>query len=252
MIVNINIDGNQLINDEKTNIIEEYIKVSEDYVPFSRKVLMVPESDSISFKREIGIVAHAVPKNGAIPDHIVLEEDYLVPTWEIACNPIWKVEQEKDETFVERVKHRSIDAINRQEDHQVIKTIDSSIGSNHTISVSGYCDAHAFDVAVACVEEHDLKVCNILFHPSKKYCIEDLPDNRKIYNFISSTMIPHNVIYVLSKPECLGILRIKSDTTIMDFYDDKTFPEPRKGLIIHREVGMAVLNDVAAAKICMY
>ena len=61
-----------------------------------------------------------------------------------------------------------------------------------------------------------------------------------------STMVPKNAVYVLAPAQFVGAMPVRQDITVLPADDPKRL---RLGWVIFEELGFAVINDYAVARI---
>ena len=247
----------------------EPIKIALEYQAIGRKLLMVdelPQGALPRYERDIAVISYVVPKRGAVPETVEEAEELLVPTWEIACNPQIALQEIRARRFyiVDRAQIKAKDSLQRQEDHQVFKTLSNAVPTAHTITVAGNLAPDHINVALALIEEHELVGAKIVCHPYRYKDIrawgKDFYDEATQRDVIMSglfghvwtsdihvsTMVPKNTVYVLAPGEFVGAMPIRQDITVLPADDPKM---RRLGWVIYEELGMCVINDYATAQI---
>jgi hypothetical protein len=247
----------------------EPIKISLEYQAIGRKLLMVdelPQGALPRYERDVAVVSYVIPKRGSVPDMMVEAEELLVPTFEIACNPTIKLNEIRARRYyiVDRAQVRAKDSIQRQEDLEVFKAISVAVATDHTVTVAGNLAPDNINLALALIEEHELVGAKIVCHPFRYKDVrawgKDFFDEATqrdvlmsgLYGHLwtadihVSTMVPKNTIYVLAPGEFVGAMPIRQDITVLPADDPKSL---RLGWVIYEELGVAVINDYAAAKI---
>ncbi|MGL1166833.1 hypothetical protein ACSTKZ_25170, partial [Vibrio parahaemolyticus] len=61
-----------------------------------------------------------------------------------------------------------------------------------------------------------------------------------------STMVPKNAVFVLAPPQFVGAIPVRQDITVLPADDPRKL---RLGWVVFEELGFAVINDYAVAKI---
>ncbi len=247
----------------------EPIKISLEYQAIGRKLLMVdelPQGALPRYERDIAVTSYVIPKRGSVPDMMVEAEELLVPTFEIACNPTIKLNEIRARRYyiVDRAQVRAKDSIQRQEDLEVFKAISVAVSTDHTVTVSGNLSPDNINLALALIEEHELVGAKIVCHPFRYKDVrawgKDFFDEATqrdvlmsgLYGHLwtadihVSTMVPKNSIYVLAPGEFVGAMPVRQDITVLPADDPKAL---RLGWVIYEELGIAVINDYATAKI---
>jgi hypothetical protein len=120
----------------------EPIKNSLMYQSIVRKLLLVdelPQGVLPRYERDVTAKSFVVGKRGAVPTSEIEAEELLVPTFEIAANPVIRYSEVKARRFyiVDRAQIRAKDSLQRQEDTEGFKVINSGTPVDQTISVSG-------------------------------------------------------------------------------------------------------------------
>jgi hypothetical protein len=247
------------------------IKIALEYQAIGRKVLMVdelPQGALPRYERDIAAVSYVVPKRGSVPDVMIEAEELLVPTFEIACNPTVRLNEIRARRYyiVDRAQVKAKDAIQRQEDLEVFKAISVSVSTDNTVTVAGNLTPDNVNMALALIEQRELIGAKILVHPFRYKDIrawgKDFFDEATQRDVIMSglyghvwtadihvsTMVPKNSVYVLAPPEFVGAMPVRQDITVLPADDPKTL---RLGWVVYEEIGVAVINDYACAKIVL-
>ena len=247
----------------------EPIKISLEYQAIGRKLLMVdelPQGALPRYERDIAVKSYVIPRRGKVPDMYVEAEELLVPTFEIATNPSIKLNEIRARRFyiVDRAQIRAKDSIQRQEDTEVFKVISNAVPSVHTLTVTSALDPSNINVALALIEEHELVGAKVVCHPYRYKDIrnwgKDFYDEATTRDVIMSglfghiwtadihvsTMVPRDTIYVLAPGEFVGAIPVRQDITVLPADDPKNL---RLGWVVYEDLGMAIINDYATAKI---
>ncbi len=247
----------------------EPIKISLEYQGIGRKLVMVdelPQGALPRYERDIAVKSYVISKRGRVPDMIVEAEELLVPTFEIATNPTIKLNEIRARRFyiVDRAQIRAKDSIMRQEDTEVFTTISNAVPAAHSLTVTGAIDPSNLNVAMALIEEHELVAAKIVVHPYRYKDVrnwgKDFFDEATQRDVIMSglyghlwtadihvsTMVPRNTIYVLAPGEFVGAMPVRQDITVLPADDPKAL---RLGWVVYEEIGIAVINDYATAKL---
>jgi len=247
----------------------EPIKISLEYQAIGRKLLMVdelPQGALPKYERDIAVKSYVIPRRGKVPDMYIEAEELLVPTFEIATNPSIKLNEIRARRFyiVDRAQIRAKDSIQRQEDTEAFKVISNAVPSVHTLTVTSALDPSNINVALALIEEHELVGAKVVCHPYRYKDIrnwgKDFYDEATTRDVIMSglfghiwtadihvsTMVPRDTIYVLAPGEFVGAIPVRQDITVLPADDPKNL---RLGWVVYEDLGMAVINDYATAKI---
>jgi len=247
----------------------EPIKTSLMYQAIGRKLLMVdelPQGALPRYERDVAVKSYVIAKRGAVPTHVVEAEELLVPVFEIAANPTIKLNEIRQRRYyiVDRAQLRAKDSLQRQEDVEVFKVLNAAIGADHQISVVGTLQPENLNLALTLIEEHELIGAKVVLHPQRYKDIRawgktffDEATTRDIlmtglYGHIYSadihvsTMVPKNAVYVLAPAQFVGAMPVRQDITVIPADDPVKL---RLGWVILEEVGFAVINDYAIARI---
>ena len=131
-------------NEGKTALAQamvEPIKNSLMYQAIGRKLLLVdelPQGVLPRYERDITAKSFVIGKRGAVPTSEIEAEELLVPTFEIAANPVIRYSEVKARRFyiVDRAQIRAKDSLQRQEDTEVFKVINAGTPQDQTINVN--------------------------------------------------------------------------------------------------------------------
>jgi len=247
----------------------EPIKIALEYQAVGRKLLMtdeLPQGALARYERDVAVKSYVLGKRGAVPDFFVEVEELLVPTFEIATNPSIRLSEVKARRFyiVDRAQMKAKEAIQREEDSNIFNTIAAAVPDAHTVSVAGNLTVSALATAFAEIEEHDLTVAKIVMHPQEYKDVRNFGKN--VYDEATtrevlmsglfghlwtadihvSTRVPEGSVYVLAPGEYVGAFPVRQDITVLPADDPK---ELRLGWVVFEEVGIAVINDYATAKV---
>lgn len=247
----------------------EPIKTSLMYQSIGRKLLMVdelPQGALPRYERDIAVKSYVIPKRGSVPESVVEAEELIVPVVEIATNPTIKMNEIRQRRYyiVDRAQVRAKDVIQRQEDVEIFKVINSAVHASHQISVTGTLQPENLNLALTLIEEHELIGAKVVLHPQRYKDIRnwgkqffDEATQRDIlmtglYGHIYSadihvsTMVPKNAVYVLAPAQFVGAMPVRQDITVLPADDPKKL---RLGWVVYEEVGFAVINDYAVSRV---
>jgi len=253
----------------------EPIRRSLEYQAVGRKLIMVdelPQGALARYERDVAAIAHVVSRRGAVPDQIQEGEEILVPTWEIAANPTIRLSEIKARRFyiVDRAQIKAKEAIQKEEDTQIFNALiaaadarDAAFDSQIVMDV-GSLTTITLNSAFRHVEKHDLVATKIVMNAWRYADVRtfgkefyDEATTREILTtglyghlwtadiHVSSRM-PQNTILVVASPDTVGAFPIRQDITVLPADDPKKL---RLGWVIYEEVGVAIINDYAIAKI---
>lgn len=230
------------------------IKKCDKYKQIGRKILLLDISSEkhTAYKHSCNIKAHTDLKNVDIKETEIIDDCLLVPTIRIYTNPMWDIDEIVDE---EKIIEEAIDALDRQEDELVFSVLTHGCPAHHILTVKGDPVFDNIRVAYNLITEHEVPLKNIICHP-KYYnialeCVEQLnfeykDQIKETIDVLTSTSCPSSTIYMTAKPEYLGAIIIKKDTSILDINDYQRF---KTGKIIYRNFNACVMHDYCIAKI---
>ena len=239
----------------------EPIKTSLMYQAIGRKLLMVdelPQGALPRYERDIAVKSAVIPKRGSVPTHVVEAEELLVPVIEIASNPTIKLTEIRSRRYyiVDRAQVRAKDSLQRQEDTEVFSVINAAVPADHSISVTGTLQPDNINLALTLIEEHELIGAKIVMHPQRYKDVDEATQRdilmTGLYGHLYSadihvsTMVPKNAVYVLAPAQFVGAIPVRQDITVLPADDPKRL---RLGWVIFEELGFAVINDYAVARI---
>ena len=247
----------------------EPIKNSLMYQAIGRKLLLVdelPQGVLPRYERDVTAKSFVVGKRGAVPTSEIEAEELIVPTFEIAANPVIRYSEVKARRFyiVDRAQIRAKDSLQRQEDTEVFKVINAGTPSDQTISVSGTVQLEQVNLALTLIEEHELIGAKIVVPPARYKDfrgwgpeVYDQATQRDIlqtglYGHLYtadihlSTMVPKNCVFVMAPAQFVGAMPIRQDITVLPADDTRRL---RLGWVVYEELGFAVINDFALSKI---
>lgn len=247
----------------------EPIKIALEYQAVGRKLLMtdeLPQGALPRYERDIAVKSWVLSKRGAVPDMYVEVEELLVPTFEIATHPTVRLSEVKARRFyiVDRAQMKAKEAIQREEDTNIFTTINAAVPSDHVTNCAGALTVSALATAFADIESRDLTVAKIVVHPKQYKDIRNFGKN--VYDEATtrevlatglfghlwtadihvSTRVPEGTVFVLAPGEYVGAFPVRQDITVLPADDPS---ELRLGWVIYEEVGVAVINDYATAKV---
>ena len=247
----------------------EPIKISLEYQGIGRKLLMIdelPQGALARYERDIAVKSYVLAKRGSVPDQHGEGEELIVPTFEIAAYPQIRYSEIKARRFyiVDRAQVRAKDAIMRQEDTEVFTVISNAVPAAQTVLCTGALSPDNLNLAMVMIEEHELVAAKLVMHPRqykdiRNWGVEffDQATQRDVlmtglYGHLwtadihVSTMVPAGSVYVLAPGEFVGAMPVRQDVTIVPADDPQRL---RLGWVIFEEIGLAVINDYACAKL---
>lgn len=259
-------------NEGKTALAQamvEPIKNSLLYQSISRKLLLVDELGQgilPRYERDVTAKSYVVGKRGAVPTSEIEAEELLVPTFEIAANPVIRYSEVKARRFyiVDRAQIRAKDSLQRQEDTEAFKVINAGTPADQTISVAGTVQLEQVNLALTLIEEHELIGAKIVVPPARYKDfrgwgpdVYDQATQRDIlqtglYGHLYtadihlSTMVPKNCVFIMAPAQFVGAMPIRQDITVLPADDTRRL---RLGWVVYEELGFAVINDFALSKL---
>lgn len=246
------------------------IRISLDYQGVGRKLLVVdplPQGALPVYDKDVDAKAFVISKRGQVPDQVIEGDRIQVPTFEIVSYPQVRFSQVKERRFnvIDRAQQRAKSDIMAVEDAEIFSLLDSASTSVNAITVStGGLTRAALTKAFQEIEKHDLVVTKIVMNASQFADIRAWGQNEfdpvtqhevlqtglfgHIWtaDILISKKVPANTVYVLADPEFVGVMPIRQDIQVIPA--DKP-EELRLGWVIYEEVGLAVVNSLAIAKI---
>lgn len=247
----------------------EPIKNSLMYQAVGRKLLLVdelPQGVLPRYERDVTAKSYVIGKRGAVPTAEIEAEELLVPTYEIAANPVIRYSEVRARRFyiVDRAQIRAKDSLQRQEDTEVFKVINSGTPADQTIAVSGTVQLEQVNLALTLIEEHELIGAKIVVPPARYKDfrgwgpeVYDQATQRDIlqtglYGHLYtadihlSTMVPKNCVFIMAPAQFVGAIPIRQDITVLPADDTRRL---RLGWVVYEELGFCVINDFALSKI---
>lgn len=247
----------------------EPIKRALEYQAIGRKLLMVdelPQGALARYEKDVASTAYVVSRRGGVRDRIVEGEEVLVPTFEIATNPQIRLSEIKARRFyiVDRAQMKAKEAIQKQEDTEILGDINAAVRSDQTVTQSGDLSIASLNYAFSTIESHDLTVAKIVMHPQQYADIRlfgrDVFDEATRRDVLMSGLfghlwtsdihvshrVPPGSVYLLAPAEYVGAIPVRQDITVLPADDPKNL---RLGWVIFEEIGVVVINDYAIAKI---
>lgn len=218
--------------------------------------------------RDYASKAYVIPERGAIPTYISDSDAIIIPRVTLAAQPTYHKRKNKLTDF-ERLKSVAQNSIERQIDMEVIKTMNAALPDSHTTTINQFdFQAQTLFDAYGLIEEHELTVGAVLFHPMRfrkvytklePYLIHcgGYEENVRSYRgsiddvpVFTSTMCPKNVIYITAAPEYVGALVHYSEFIESEIeHKSPNDEDAKEGVTITKFIGVAVVNDYAIARI---
>jgi hypothetical protein len=253
----------------------EPIRRSLEYQAVGRKLLMVdelPQGALARYERDVAAIAHVVSRRGAVPDQIQEGEEILVPTWEIAANPTIRLSEIKARRFyiVDRAQIKAKEALQKEEDTQIFNALIAAAdardaaGDSQIVMDVANLSTTSLNSAFRHIEKHDLVATKIVMNAWRYADVrtfgKDFYDEATTREILTtglyghlwtadihvSSRMPQNTILVVASPDTVGAFPIRQDITVLPADDPKKL---RLGWVIYEEVGIAIINDYAIAKI---
>lgn len=247
----------------------EPIKRSLEYQAIGRKLLMVdelPQGALARYEKDIGAVAYAISRQGAVPERFVEAEEIFVPTFEIAVKPTIRLSEIKARRFyiVDRAQMKAKEAIQKAEDTEILAAIDCAVPAKNNPSQIGPLAVTTINHLCALVEEHDLTVAKIVVHPREYADIRgwgrevfDEATRRDVlmsglfgHLFTADIHVSHRVppgkVFILAPAEYVGAIPVRQDITVLPADNPDLL---RLGWVIYQEFGVVVMNDYATGRV---
>lgn len=246
------------------------IRISLDYQGVGRKLLVVdplPQGALPVYDKDVDAKAFVISKRGQVPDQVIEGDRIQVPTFEIVSYPQVRFSQVKERRFnvIDRAQQRAKSDIMAVEDAEIFALLDSAATAVNPVTVStGGLQRTALTKAFQEIEKHDLVVTKIVMNASQFADIRSWGQNEfdpvtqhevlqtglfgHIWtaDILISKKVPMGVVYVMADPEFVGVMPIRQDIQVIPA--DKP-EELRLGWVIYEELGLAVVNSLAIAKI---
>lgn len=246
------------------------IRISLDYQGVGRKLLVVdplPQGALPVYDKDVDARAFVLSKRGQVPDQVIEGDRIQVPTFEIVSYPQVRFSQVKERRFnvIDRAQQRAKSDIMAVEDAEIFNLIDTSSTAVNPATVStGGLTREALTKAFQEIEKHDLVVTKIVMNATAFADIRAWGQNEFdpvtqhevlqtglfghlwTADILISKKVPMNTVYVLADPEFVGVMPIRQDIQVIPA--DKP-EELRLGWVIYEEIGLAVVNSLAIAKI---
>lgn len=281
-------DKNSMSNSEKELVIAQALQTDEgrtalaqamvepirrslEYQAVGRKLLLVdelPQGALPRYERDVAAVATVISRRGAVPDQIQEGEEILVPTFEIAANPMVRLSEIKARRFyiVDRAQIKAKEAIQKEEDTNIFNALLAAVDNRaeQIVTNVGALSPASINTAFRFIEQHDLVTTKIVTHAKQYASIRlfgkdffDEASQREIITsglfghlwtadiHVSSRMDPDTVLVVAS-PDTVGAFPVRQDITVLPADDPKKL---RLGWVIYEEVGIVIMNDYSASKI---
>jgi len=252
----------ELVEDEAKDFF--FMEVSEPYIPIGRELLWAKQIEKedvcynensetehgvVVFNRDIATCSYVITKRGCVSDMFAEGEQCAIPTFEIATNPMAKLNQR---VAIKRLEQKGRQSIAQQEDREILRCIGAAVPENHSVYCKSFELGRAFDAGISLIEAHLLKVDKLVCHPNLRANLSRLV---KAYNeenpdrpirLIVCVMCPDNAAYFLAAKEYVGRMPIRQDVAVLEVDDPKAL---RKGLVVYEEIGVAVINEYATSKL---
>jgi hypothetical protein len=256
----------------RSELSEPYFPTGEIYTPVGRMLLLNdpdPEEDgTFRYQRDLSARAYVKGKKSDVPKFATKTEEIVVLPFRIDCHPVIGQDQAAAAKFdvMSRLRVRAHDAMDRQEDVEIIKVINAAVPADHRISVAGTLQPENMNLAMSLLEEHNLSPTRFVMHPQRwKDCRmwgPDAGDVLEVYDkddrsrtgaygmflgkceIVVSTMVPKNALYCLPDPEylgvfCIGEYRTQAETEeVVSVIDEPQDDHENGSLIMDMVFGM--------------
>lgn len=245
------------------------IRTSLDYQGIGRKLLIVdplPQGALPVYDKDVDAKAYVISKRGKAPDQVIEGDRIQVPTFEIVSYPQVRFSQVKERRFnvIDRAQQRAKADIMAVEDAEIFSLIDSAAEAVNPVTTTTGLTREALTQTFKEIEKHDLVVTKIVMNASTFADIRtwgrdefDPVTQHEVLqtglfghiwtaDILISKKCPTDTVYVLADPEFVGVMPIRQDIQVIPA--DKP-EELRLGWVIYEEIGLAVVNSMAIAKI---
>jgi hypothetical protein len=264
----------------------------------------------MAYIRGVASKSYIVGKNNIIPVNKIEPESLFIPTVNISSCPLLNKKEakilykhfESKELAHQHIFNRAKDSLKRQIDTLALQVINAAVDSDHTITVIDNFGPPSVDLAFSLIDKHELPRGLILMHANTwrlfeywepkeliktDYDIENpKKDEAPIWAYYKKipilvcTMCPQNAVYVLSKKEYTGIIKVIQDIKVYEndyikgskpkdfsileykknnnkipiFNADKNLiiEDIEAGWTLEAEIGVGVVNDYSIVKILVY
>jgi hypothetical protein len=254
------------------------IRISLDYQGVGRKLLVVdplPQGALPVYDKDVDARAFVISKRGQAPDQIIEGDRIQVPTFEVVSYPQVRFSQVKERRFnvIDRAQQRAKSDIMAVEDSEIFSLLSSAAIGDNVVDVSTstapedqYLSREVLTKAFREVEKHDLVVTKIVMNANEFADIRSWGQNEFdpvtqhevlhtglfghlwTADILISKKVPVGEVFILADPEFVGVMPIRQDIQVIPA--DKP-EELRLGWVIYEEIGLAVVNSLAVAKIVL-
>lgn len=246
------------------------IRLSLDYQSVGRKLLVVdalPQGALPVYDRDIEMSAAVVGKRGGAPSLITEGDRITVPTFEITSHPKIRFSEIKQRRFsvIDRAQQRAKAEVMAEEDGVIFNAIDTASSLiNPVVTSAGFLSRASLTATFRELEKHDLFVSRILMHPNRFADIRgwtnsdfDPVTQREVLHtglfghiwtadILVSRRVKPDSVYVMADPEFLGVMPIRNDIQVLPADDPSNL---MIGFVVYEEIGVAVANSRAVAKL---
>jgi hypothetical protein len=230
-----------------------------DYTPIGRNLLKsVPFRDG-RVRKELSAIAYSIGRRGGVPDRITEGEEITVPDFTLASTLTF------DNGKVE-VKRAIKLAVGKIEDSEIMACIDAAVPVKNTVTSASDGLIGAIPYAISRVEEHGLRVKNIVLHPRNKEefitSVRNFKESSdRVYaktscigkvgyaNIYVSHRIPPDNIYFLADPDTVGFIMHKKKLTWSVGKTDPRKETDKYYCVGSEKLGIVVMADYAIGKI---
>lgn len=252
-------------------IMVEPIKNALNYQAIGRKMLTVdelPQGVLPRYEKDVPGKAWTISKHGAVPDQLVEAQEVFVPTFIIASNPQVPLTEISSRRFyiVDRAQMKAKEAIQKDEDTHILAAIELATPTDHIVAPTAAIGLGDVTEAFAYIAEHDLTAARIVMHPDEYYKDLIMWQNTDVFDQATkrdvlmsglfghlltadvhvSHLVPKGSVYIMAPSDYVGVMPIRQDISIIPA-DNPT--HLRLGWVVFEEIGVAVMNDYAIAKI---
>lgn len=247
------------------------LRLRRDYTAVGRKSLLVenlPDGANSYYDKDPSVTAFVVGEEGENIVAVVKSRRVQIPLYEIASNPEIPLSVIKEKRFdmIERAQDLGRSEIQAAEDTRFFAILDAVAQNgfdsqpgqqNPDIPVLAPINGAVLADAFASIERHDLRVSKLYMHAT------DYADFRKfgrdILSFeqqdvllrtglqsylwgaqiITSRLVPPGFVYILTDPEMLGRMPVRTELTVLSADDPK---RRMIGFSMFEQIGQGVYN----------
>jgi hypothetical protein len=226
-----------------------------------RKLLQayaIPMGTIPRLSRERDVKSFVWPGGNRMSDMFSQIEEFIIPTHEIATEfereiPAGATDWRLQSIFGQ-IQIDIITNVEEKEGAAVLRTISESVPFDHVISAE-ILSPESLLQAMAILDDHGFPAANIIVSPRRlEHVVSEMEGfcgtvggGRMLGADIhASSFVRDDVVFVLAPPENVGVIPIRQSMTIISNSDGSY---NYFGGVAYEEIGIAVINDIATAKI---